>query len=293
MSEPAMTTVQVEGQTKYAVSYPLTNEDGEPLLDRGGKPRFTNIIADTPEELVKKMATANIEVARALDRSNKRYETLSTTKPTPRTVAAEMKPRAMSQEEKIQVGLDAQDPRKAAEAIQRVVDAAVPVAQITETVRQQSKKVDLEERIRIARDFVTSHREYYPVEANNALLNDYLNRNELEFTVANLEFAAAAVSNRLARKPKPASRPEIRQTAPENEVPENEPSNPGTPPPQPRRAPAGGIRNSQVSGTPTSDTVLTRQQALDMLYKNPRQYEAWMRDPKKNAILNRALAGGR
>jgi hypothetical protein len=40
----------------------------------------------------------------------------------------------------------------------------------------------------------------------------------------------------------------------------------------------------------SSALTLTRQQALDMLYKEPAKYEAWMKDPQKYKILNAALA---
>src|SRR5271170_5018696 len=109
IAAPAMQTVLVDGITKYTISYPLMGEDGQPLLDRNQKPRFTNLVADTIEELISKQAQANIEVARALERSSRRFETLNSRQPTRRAAPTEIKPKPLTQDEKVQVGLDAQD----------------------------------------------------------------------------------------------------------------------------------------------------------------------------------------
>jgi hypothetical protein len=278
-----MKTVEVEGKTKYTISYPLTDEAGQPLLDRMGQQRMTNLTADTVEELVQKQAQQNLEVARALERSSRRFDALQK-KPTAKVAPVKIEGKPLSDEEKIQVGLDMQDPRKAAGAVQRVVESAVPVKEIASEVERQGQVQDVEARKRIAREFIASHKDYLPIDANNALLNKYLIENNLEFSVANLEFAAAAMADKLV--PVPARKNDAAPS--DNALPDNETPNREVPPK--RNAPVSGISNSQVSGRPTSDTVLTKKQALDMLYKEPAKYEAWMRDPKKNAILNAALA---
>jgi hypothetical protein len=284
-----MQEIVVDGTTKYTIAFGLTDEDGKPLLDRSGKPRFTNLVADSPGELVKKLGQANLEVARALERSSRRFETLSTRQPTARTAPAEMKSKPLSADEVVQVGLDTQDPRKAADAIKRVVESVVPVKEITTEVQRQAHSIDLESRRNIAREFIAGHKDYLPIEANNAMLNRYLIENNLEFSVANLEFAAAVLAVKLVEPPR--ARENASAPSPDNASPDNAPPNRDTPPAPERRAPASGIRNSQVSDRPASSAlVLTRQQALDMLYKEPRKYEAWMRDPQKNKILNAALA---
>jgi hypothetical protein len=292
---PVMQTVVVDGTTKYTISYPLTGEDGQPLFDRNQKPRFTNIVADSPEELITKQALQNQEVSRALDRSSRRFETLSGRKPTTRVAAAELKSTPLTQEEEVQVGLDAQDPRKTAGAIRRVVESVVPVEEITSEVKRQAQTIDVEARKNVARAFIASAKDYLPIEANNALLNKYLLANNLEFTVENLEFAAAAMGPSLVA---PRRERTETQTLPENDLPpstenappENAPPNRDTPPAQTRRVPVSGISNSQVSGRQTSETVLTNAQAREMLFKDRAKYEAWMRDPVKNKILNAALA---
>jgi hypothetical protein len=282
-----METVEVDGKTKYTISYPLTDESGQPLLDRNQKPRFTNLVADSIEELVQKQAQANLEVARALERSSRRFDALNR-QPTKKTPATKLEGKPLTQEEKVQIGLDAQDPRKAADAMQRVVESVVPVKEITQEVQRQGQSMDLNARKEIARAFIAGHKDYLPIEANNALLNRYIIEQNLEFSVENLEFAAAAMADKLVAPRAPAAA-KNEPSPSDNEPAENAPPNSGTAPPK-RSAPVGGLSNSQVSGRPAGDgLVLTKQQALDMLFKDRAKYEAWMRDPVKNAILNKAL----
>lgn len=291
-------SIVVDGVTKYSLSYPLTDESGQPLLDRNQKPRFTNLVAGSPEELAVKVAEANIEVARALNRSQRHNEILQGRRPTAAATPAKIEAKPLTQDEKVQVGLDTQDPRKAADAIQRVVESVVPVEQIRTEVQRQGKKLDTKDRHDIALAFFRAEPDYLPVEGNNALLNKYLAENNLEFSVENLQFAYAtlsvanklAVARRAASAPANDPPPSPANASPDN-APPNDAPNSGTPPAQERRAPVGGIRNDQVGARPAGDTtVLTKTQALEMLYRDPQKYESWMRDPVKNAILNRALA---
>lgn len=273
----------VDGVTKFTIAFPLTGDDGQPILDRFGKPRFTNLIADSAGELVRKIAGANLEVTRALDRANKHIDTLKNKKPTPARVEPKMQGKPMTDEERMQIGLDLQDPRKAAEAAKRVVESVVPVTEITEEVKRQAQQQGIEARRRLAGEFFARHPEYNNA-ASGALLGKWLVENGYEFSLDNLEIAFAAISDRLAQNPP-------KNAVPDNAAPGNELPNPGASPSPTRRVPVSGISNSQASGTPRNELALTRAQALDMLHKEPRRYEAWMKDPAKNAILNKALAG--
>ena len=281
----------VDGVTKYTIAFPLTDEAGQPILDRGGKARFTNLIAESPAELVRKVAESNLEVTRALDRANKHIDTLKNKKPTPQRAAAKLEGKPLTQEEQLQVGLDMQDPRKAAEAAKRVVESVVPVAKITEEIGRQGQTLDLEARKQIAREFFVRHgNEVANITANGVLLNKWLADNGFEFSIENLEIALASLEGKLVR-PQPPSNDPPPVPSDANATPGNAEPNPGASPSPQRRAPVGGIRESQASGRPTSELSLTKAQALDMLHKNKRQYEEWMQDPVKNKILNRALAG--
>ena len=292
MTDYAMQTIQVDGVTKYSINFALTDEAGAPLLDRNGNARVTNLISETVEDLVAKMAKANVEASRQAAKANDKLNTVMNRRPTPRAAAPDFKGKPLTQEEQVQVGLDAQDPRKAAAAIQRVVESVVPVAQITGEVERQAATLDLEARRRIAREFFFRHKaDVADISANGAMLSQWLMEKGYEFSLDNLEIAFATLGDALA-KPKPVvpandPPPELVR----NDAPRNDPPNSGIPPSQQRRAPVGGIPNSVASAQPgASVPVLTKAQAMEMLIKRPREYEAWMSDPVKNKILNAALA---
>ena len=297
---PAMTTIVVDGVTKYAIAFPMTDENGQPLLDRNGKPRFSNHVADSEAELVAKIANSNIEVSRALERANRHIETLKNRKPTPKAAPADLKGKTLTAEEKTQIGLDTQDPRKAADAIARVVESVVPVDKITGEVQRQGQTIDIEARKRIAREFIGSHvQDYLPIEANNAMLNQWLIAQNLEFSVGNLEIAMANLGDKLVTPrrvvPPADNAPNPDNAPPDNAAPGNEPPNPGTPPSPQRRPPTSGISSSQVSDRPTAGTGLpyTRDQLLKMAMAQDPKYDALIRDPVKNAMVNRILSGRR
>jgi hypothetical protein len=290
-----MKEVVVDGVTKYTISFPLTDEAGEPILDRQMRPRMTNLIADSPGELAIKAARTNLEVSRTLERANRHIESLKK-RATPARTRVNLKPAAMTEEEKVQLGLDVQDPRKAADAIQKVVESRVsPVAG---EVERQGEETERERRLRIAGQFITLHRhDYYNVEANGLALRGYIERNGLEYDLDNLEIAFAAMQDQLAQRPAPAAPRNDPPPDPGNApaAPGNDPPNPGTPSSQPRgAAPVGGISDRQASGRPAGapgTPILTRVEAYNMLYNNRPEYERWMKDPRLNAILTAALAG--
>lgn len=291
MTDYAVKTILVDGVTKYTVNFALTDESGAPLLDRAGNARVTNLVADSMEELIPKMAIANVEASRAADKANKFADTLKNRKPTPRAAAPDMKGKPLTQEEQLQVGLDVQDPRKAAPAIEKMIESRIgPVAG---EVERQAKNIDLATKQRIAVEFFARHKnDLANVSANGAMIAKWIIDNSYEFTLDNMEVAFATLGDALAR-PKPvvpANDPP--PDAARNEPPRNDPPNSGTPPPQPRRAPVGGISNSQASAQPGAGVpVLSKAQAEHMLKHNMPEFEAWMRDPVKNKILNAALGG--
>lgn len=284
--ELEMQETVVEGVTKYTIAFPLTDDTGQPITDRQGKQRFTNLIADSPSELVRKIAESNLEVTRALDRANKHIDTLKNKKPTPAQPVRKFESKPLTAEEQVQVGLDAQDPRKAAAAIQRVVESVVPVAQITDAVKQTAQNQDTESRLRVAREFFGRHPEYNN-SANGTILGKWVYEGGYDFTVDNLEIAFAANEDRLARNAPPNN------ARPDNAAPGNEPPNPGASPSPTRRVPVSGISNSQASGRPLAASQLpyTRDQLLAMAYKHDPRYTELIQDPVKNKMVNAILAG--
>ena len=267
MSDPAMQEVVLDGVTKYTIAFPLTDEDGKPINDRAGNPRFTNIVGETPGEVVSKLALANLEVARALNRSNQHIETLKNKKPTPARQALDLKGKPLTDDERVQVGLELQDPRKAAAAIEKVVESRI--VPVVNAVQDQGQTLDIEARKKVAKEFFARHPDYN-LSANGQMLGQWLSSNGYEFTLDNIEIAFATLQDRLARIP--ARAPD--NAPPDNAAPGNEPPNPGTPPTPQRRAPVGGISNSQVSGTPVTKQHFpyTRDQLLTMAMKKDPKY---------------------
>lgn len=288
MTELAMQEVVLDGVTKYTIAFPLTDEDGKPILDRAGNPRFTNIIGETPGDVVGKLAIANLESARALNRSNQHIETLKSKRPTPARPAPDFKSKPLTPDEQTQVGLDVQDPRKAAAAIEKVVESRL--APVVTAVQDQSQTIDIEARKRVAREFFARHPDYN-LTANGQMLGQWLSSNGYEFTLDNIEIAFATLQDNLARRPAaPDNAPLV---PPDNAAPGNEPPNPGTPPTPQRRAPVSGISNSQVSGTPVSRQSFpyTRDQLLTMAMKNDPKYVELISNRETNAMVNAVLIG--
>jgi hypothetical protein len=77
---------------------------------------------------------------------------------------------------------------------------------------QEQAANDLEARKQIAREFITLNPDYLPIEANNAMLNRYLESNGLEFSVKNLELAASRLAGQLIQRNTPAPAPQDQYT---------------------------------------------------------------------------------
>jgi hypothetical protein len=158
MTDIAIQQTTVDGVTKYTMAFPLTDEEGNAILDRAGKPRFTNLIADSESELAIKAAQGHLEVSRALNRANQHIDTLKNKRPTPARVQPDLRPKPMTADEQLEVGLQMQDPRKAAAAIEKVIESRV--APVATAVENQGKNLDIEARRRIAGEFFSRHPEY-------------------------------------------------------------------------------------------------------------------------------------
>jgi hypothetical protein len=282
----------VDGKTKYTCVFPLTDENGKPLLDRNNQPRITNLIADSHAELVLKIAESNIRAMRNLAKAQDRARILETRTATPAVAPVDLTVRPMTAEQKVEVGLELQDPRKAADAVQRVVESVVP-KRIAAEVSRQGKESDFERGKRIGKEFAELHfDDYFACQANADILTNWLRAQNppLGFTSDNLEIAFAKCYARLAQRPSDPPPASDAPPAPPNAPPANAP--PTSAPPAPdRRPPSSGIRNSDVSRLAAPPHSLTRTQALEMLYKNRPEYERWMRDPELNVVLTKALSG--
>jgi hypothetical protein len=290
-----METTQVGGAKKYTIVFEHTDEQGNPILDyRTQKPKVTNIIADTPEDLVAKLAQVTLEASRTIQRSDRKFAELSARQPTAAAPEPKLEATPLTDEQKLKHGIDTQDPRKAADAVKAVVESVVPVKQITESLDRINRQLSQQERERIALEFLRANKEtYFPSEANNAMVKSFVESHGWEWTVANLEIAAATLAPRLTPRPAPpAAAPQnAPPPSPENAAPQNAPTNSGRPAPT-RTAPTATLRNGGGTGTPpgTPQRKMSRKEAQELLWTNRREYERLMQTPEGNAMLTEALA---
>lgn len=213
-------TIQTEEpKKKIIVEFKHTDELGNPIIDpRTGQQAFTNLVADTPEEMIEKQKEAYINVARALARARNN-------KPVPKETVAV---KEMTPEEQRQLTTEVNDPVKGREAIRKLSGV--------EDLEARMKRADeATMRANIAQAqyiFVSRHiNDYFQCQANRELLVSYINENELDPTqVSNYEIAFQNVQHKLAQRPAP---PKV------EEPPQEEP--------KPRQA-AGGIQPGELSG---------------------------------------------
>jgi hypothetical protein len=147
--------------------------------------------------------------------------------------------------------------------------------------------------------------DFNPCKANADILSSYLETNELDWTVDNLEVAFVASESQLAPKQKPAVR-EIEPTVVDNTpapvatvapapavaaVPTEQVHEPAAVPNTPapaRRLPNGGLEPGQFSGTKPSvkPAGLTKE---DIKKWSGPEMRKRMRDPKQRAEIYRVL----
>lgn len=277
MQQPTMQEVTTEdGQKKYAISY----------TDEAGK--VTSLTAESPAELVAKVAQSHLEASKALARQNKAFDQLSRTKPVPKPQERRLEPKPLTADESYQAGLDLQNPAKATEAVGKLVNTVIPVDEFRQELEDSRKARYVAEVQQSAAIFVSRHADdFFPCHANERVLFEWIDQNGLaRNSVDNLELAFAATQRSLAQPPRQATNAVPTNDAPNNDAKTAHPAEPK----QERRPPTPGLRNADTSGRQTNDVSLTRQQALEMLWHDRQKYEAWMADPQKRAILDAALA---
>lgn len=237
MPEPIQQEPQKE---KIVVEFMHTDELGNPIIDpRTGKQGFTNLTAETQEEMVGKMKEAYINVNRALARAR-------THRAVPK--AENPPPKELSIEEERQAAADLADPTKARQAIRKLAG----VDSIEEQNRKIKEAQDTLAANKAAYQFMSAHlNDYYPCAANSAVMSEEINAQHLDPTVAdNYEIAFNAVQHRLAQRPAPhAAQP--------------------TPEPEPRRQAAGGIEPGTLTGArpmqrAKKKEIVTKQEIADM-----------------------------
>jgi hypothetical protein len=245
-----------EQHAKFVQSYQVTDEEGNPI----GRP--TILQAQTAEEMFDKMREANIAVTRALNRQNKALIDLKSRKITP--LPAPKAP-PVTPEEK---SADFENRLQVAEAKARGAELSAM------TYR-----------------FCMRHKfDFYPCQANSDVVFGWLAANSLETTDDNLEIAFYNVEATLAKDPKEV----VNNVEPTNDLPTNDPPTNEPPVPTVKRQPSFGIQPNTGSGhRPTGGPAgMTKKDVYELLRKNPVEYKKRLRDPKKKAELDAALARG-
>jgi hypothetical protein len=212
-------TIQTETSKKIIFEFKHTDEQGNPIIDpRTGQQAFTNLAADTQEEMNEKMKQSYLNVMRALAR-------VRGAKPVakePERSAVQMTP-----EQERQLVTEVVDPVKGREAIRKL-------AGVEDLEKSQAKTKEMQDAAaaeRASYQFMNRHMDdYFRCAANGKLISDYIKENDLDPRVAdNYEIAFQNVQHRLAERPAP---PKV-----EPEIPE-----------PPKRQAAGGIQPGELSG---------------------------------------------
>ena len=261
----------VSEKPKFIVEYQHTDDKGNPLIDpRTGKALFTNLTAETAEEMIEKQKRAHIEVTRALYRAR-------TQKAVPKEAVAA--PRVLSPEEERQAAVDLADPAKAREAI-RKLSGVDDLEKENEKTRKAQQEAEAQ---RAAYTFMSRHiDDYYPCSANSAIIAKFVDDNELDPRVVdNYEIAFSNVYEMLAKRPAP--QPEVVR---EPEAVREE-----------TRKPSGGIQPGELSGASrprreSKNELVTKQQIAEWR-KTPEgraEYKKRLRDPKFVAAVDALFA---
>lgn len=168
---------------KIVREYQVRDDQGNPI----GRP--THLEATTWEEMADKMQAAHENAMRLAERLRKR---------------AEVKPEFKKEEAPIEVLTDAQlleaqkdlaskDDVKVARA-----QANLDINEANKARIQARKERDNQLAIQASYQFKKAHPEYNPCEANNNLLLEYLQKENLAWTAQNLEIAYAAQESQMA-----------------------------------------------------------------------------------------------
>ena len=248
-----------------------TDEKGNPIIDpRTGKQGFTNLTGKSWQEIAEKQKEAYINVTRALVRARNH-----------KPVAKEPEPQAkeLSPEEERQAAADLQDPLKARAAVRKLSGSDDIEAQ-QKAAKDAKYKADAQ---KAAYQFMSSHmNDYYPCQANSAVLSKFITDNELDPTVVdNYEVAFNAVQNQLAERPAPPAQ----TPAPIQEI---------VPPSPPKKESSGGIQPGELSGQRPAQRKKNEitKEAINEMRRTPEgraEYSKRMRDATFVAAVNAAF----
>lgn len=155
---------------RYVEEYQVCDEDGTAI----GRP--TRLDARTLPELASKKREAHENATRAFHRLKRQKLSFKQEK----TV---LTPEQIS--EAARVALESKDPAKVTDVIHQVIET-----EYQQRERDLKQKENLAEGRAIANEFMRRHLpDYFPCEANNKALGEYLDAHKLDYTLDNLEAA--------------------------------------------------------------------------------------------------------
>jgi hypothetical protein len=300
-------TRDAEGKILRIVQeYQVKDETGNPI----GRP--THLEAKTWPEFIAKKDECHVQATRAFNRLKTQKVTFRQQQPT----EPEYKPVTDEDMAALLKDLKGDDSAKAVAAARKI--AGSEVAKDREAAREAEAKAKGKQ---IGFEFMQRHvKDFNPCKANSDLIGKYLEENQLEFTLDNLEIAFIALEHELAPVVVPASRVEVppvdnppatvpqalpavqhpaaelaaRQAAaaapPAAPVPPATLPADNTPPATPRPGINGGLEPGSLSAqrpTVSGEPKYTREGILKM---DKEKLKRLVKDPKSRAEINAVLA---
>ena len=197
-------------------------------------------------------------------------------------------PRELSADERFQLAADLQDPAKAQEAMDRLIEArtgAKPAA-IGQTLATLQERENVQRMKAEAYTFVANNPDYYPSDENKAKMIQALQLKRLDMTSNNLQIVYDELQSQglLIERPgddEQQEQPGTRQAA--------EPASESNLPRQtrPRQvSTSSGMRASQTSATPPPREPVTRITRAQLEQMSSEEYAEKMRDPKFVQMVN-------
>lgn len=239
----------------------ITHEDGgkwildyQPVDEAGnaiGPAR--HIEADTQQEMIEKQAQEHIKAVQTVQARRKKPTNFD---PAP----APVQPKVPTADDNTRLVVALQDPAQAREAIQTAVGY--------EKIKATDERVQILQIQLIGQQFQNIHYpDYYPTEDNGKILMDYLNENQMAYTLKNLNIAYDVLKDTLVQRP--------------SVTPIETPAAGGVPPARQRSATSGLIPGQGTLPRPSGAAPgLTWADVDTLTYDELKEKQ---RDPKWNA----------
>jgi len=182
--------------------------DGEPVdgeyivdVDAEDGSQVQTFKGATKDEVTEKLLAAQVNASRRINELKKEVS------PDPKAARAQFSPRTLTADERFEISQDLQDPDKAPEAVNKIVEAQLGAP--LDVVRNKLQGDDDQRFIQLAAAaadaFVASTPEWNPTPENKLALWNYMEENDLEFTTKNfrIAFDRLTESGLLTARPEP------------------------------------------------------------------------------------------